>query len=90
MSKKHKKNRGSLSAPAPAAEVAPAEETLIGVDDLGGVETSKSESEQPASEFSPDNAVNDAAPADADPILEGEKTPEVPAEELPCAPTHSW
>ncbi len=86
MSKKHKKNRGSLSAPAPTAEAVttPTEETLIGVDDLGGGETSQAEAEQPSAEFSPDNAVNDAATADADPILEGEKTPEAPAEEQPA------
>ena len=81
MSKKHKKNRGSLSAPAPAAEAAaaPAEETLIGVDDLGGGEASPSE-EQPSAEFSPDNATNDtAAPK------EEEQPPAAPAEEQPSA-----
>jgi len=85
MSKKHKKNRGLQSAPAPAAEAAeaPAEETLIGVDDLGGGETSPSE-EQPSAEFSPENAANDtAAPKEEE---QAPAAPEpAPAEEQPAA-----
>lgn len=87
MSKKHKKNRGSLSAPAPAAEsvTTPSEETLIGVDDLGIGEVFPSEEafpseEQLSAESSPDNAVNDATPPDADPAEEqptAEPTPAV-------------
>lgn len=81
MGKKHKKNRGFLSAPAPEAAASdPAEETLIGVDDLGGGEDSPAE-EQPSAEFSPENAANDV-PAPK----EEEEAPEVPAEEQPTEP----
>lgn len=79
MGKKHKKNRGSQLASAPEAAATPAEDTLIGVDDLGGGEAAPAE-EQPSAEFSPENAANDeAAPK------EEEYGPEVPAEEPPAA-----
>lgn len=84
MSKKHKKNRGSQPVPAPAAEAAaaPAEETLIGVDDLGGGEGQTAE--QPTSEFSPDNAAGDtAAPPKGE---EQEQGPTTPGEEQPTEP----